>query len=52
MIIGFYYFIGQLLQVLGDILALPAALVTSIGQMFIEASGWNNLFNGDGDGQE
>ncbi len=52
MIIGFYYFLGQVLEVLGDILALPAAMVKSIGMMLINASGYNDLFNDDSDGQE
>lgn len=52
MIIGFYFFLGQLFECLGDILAIPAAMVKSIGTMFIAASGYNNLFDDDSDGQE
>lgn len=52
MIIGFYFFLGQFFEVIGDILALPAAMVKSIGMMLINASGYNDLFNNDDDGQE
>lgn len=45
--IGLYFFLGQLLEMVGDFLSLPAYAIKSIGAMLIEASGYNELMSED-----
>lgn len=52
MIIGLFFFIGQLLEFCADMWEIPSALIRSISSFFYTASGINNVNSGQDDGQD
>lgn len=50
MVNGLFFFIGQLLEFISDLLSLPSALIYSLATFFYGASGiYNNGDNGNED---